>query len=137
MFRKVLVILFVLLIPLAIFTYSEEHAANQEKEITAIKQACMDYVEGYYDGHVTRIENGVHAQVVKRRINDNAIKEMTRDTLIEYAKTDDSPKPEIVVNVYDVYKDIALAKVTSDFVDYCQLAKIDGKWQVINVLWSF
>ena len=119
-------------------TYSK-HQSNSRpnaKEVEAVKATCLDYVEGWFDSSTDRVKSGVHPTLVKRIPKDNVLNEMTRDQLIESVKMKKKNKPEIVVEVYDVFKDIALAKVTSGFVDYVQLAKIDGRWQVVNVLWQ-
>lgn len=34
-----------------------------------------------------------------------------------------------------MFGDIAMARIASCFVDYVQLARLDGRWQVVNVLW--
>jgi hypothetical protein len=44
------------------------------------------------------------------------------------------------VSVYDVTGDYALAKTVNTkygFFDYCQLAKFNGEWKIINVLWGW
>lgn len=123
----------------SVILISSAYSRHQSKsnEVEAVKAACLDYVEGYFVSSTERVRNGVHPGLVKRIPKDNILKEMTRDELLEFTKRKKKDKPEIVVDVYDVFKDIALAKVTNPaFVDYCQLAKIDGKWQVVNVLWQ-
>jgi hypothetical protein len=45
-------------------------------------------------------------------------------------------KRKIEVTVLDVMEDIAMVKVLSAmYYDYLQVAKIDGEWKIINVLW--
>ena len=42
----------------------------------------------------------------------------------------------IEIEVYDIKGDIATAGAMSAmFYDYLQLARIDGRWQIVNVLW--
>ncbi len=109
-------------------------ASAPAEEIEAIKAACMDYVQGFFQGNVARIERGVYKDLVKRQPAGSTVSTMDRKTLIGYASTKRT-EPQITVEVLDVYQNIAVAKVVSAYVDYCQLAKLSGAWQVVNVLW--
>ena len=45
-------------------------------------------------------------------------------------------KRNIAVTILDVMEEIAMVKVLSAvYYDYLQLAKIGGKWKIINVVW--
>ncbi|MBN1524650.1 MAG: nuclear transport factor 2 family protein [Spirochaetales bacterium] len=114
------------------------HSIDQ-KEAEAITKACFDYVEGFFEGSVERVSNGCHQELQKRRIRDNALYTTTREKLLEgVAKNKKKPDNlEITVDIYDVYGTIASAVIYSFYVDYVQLAKIEGRWQVVNVLWDY
>ena len=120
--------------------------SNAEKE--AVKQAVLDYVEGIYEVDHTRIERSVHPELVKRGFYAKKGQTtytgtpMTFAQLVELAKTynksgtipKDAPK-EVVI--YDVLDQTATAKLTAVWgVDYMHLAKYDGKWKIINILWQ-
>jgi hypothetical protein len=46
----------------------------------------------------------------------------------------DAPKD---IQIYDVLDQTASAKLTAEWgIDYMHLAKMDGKWMIINVLWQ-
>lgn len=67
---------------------------------------------------------------------------MTFQELVELAKTYNkngrAPKtaPKEVV-IYDVLDQTATAKLTAIWgIDYMHLAKYQGKWKIINVLWQ-
>jgi hypothetical protein len=48
----------------------------------------------------------------------------------------DEEKRKISVTVLDVMEEIAMVKVLSAmYYDYLQVAKVDGEWKIINVLW--
>ncbi len=108
------------------------------EDVKEIKQACLDYIEGFYEHSRERVETGMNPSLVKRIIvNGNQIQEMTRDQVVAATVKDvKRTKPDITVKVFDIYQGIASAKIISAYVDYCQLAKIDGKWQIINILWD-
>jgi hypothetical protein len=60
--------------------------------------------------------------------------------LIEFTRAKMGLLPEekrnIEVTVLDVMEDIAAVKVLSAmYYDYLQMAKIEGEWKIINVLW--
>jgi hypothetical protein len=65
---------------------------------------------------------------------------MGASMLIEFTRAKMGLLPEekrnIEVTVLDVMEDIAAVKVLSAmYYDYLQMAKIEGKWKIINVLW--
>lgn len=114
----------------------------------AIRRAVLDYVEGVYEVDPSKIERGVHPELAKRgffvRRGETAYSEskMTFAELVElsknyYAKTKppaDAPK-EIVI--FDVSDQTASVKLTAAWgIDYMHLAKYDGKWMIVNVLWQ-
>jgi len=105
-------------------------------EVAAVKKASLDYVEGYYESNAERIKTGVNPNLVKRKVKDGKFSELTFDKLIEIAVKSKKEKPSIEADVYDIYNDMASVRVTSGFVDFIHLSKIDGKWQVVNVLWN-
>ncbi|HET8677185.1 MAG TPA: nuclear transport factor 2 family protein [Blastocatellia bacterium] len=120
--------------------------SNAERE--AVKQAVLDYVEGIYEVDHKRIERSVHPELAKRgffvKKGETAYTgtPMTFAQLVELAKTynkggrvpKDAPK-EVVI--YDVLDQTASAKLTAVWgIDYMHLAKYDGKWMIVNILWQ-
>lgn len=118
----------------------------------AIKKACTDYVEGFFTQDAERMKGGLHPDLVKRIIDNHTGKSVivstTREELASYLKPEykmKDPNPaeplKTKVIIYDLTSDIAMAKITTNkmtvFFDYAQLGKIDGKWQVLNVLWAY
>ena len=119
-----------------------------DDERAAVKQAAMDYIEAVYNVNPAQVERSVHPELVKRgffarqgeaNYSPNA---MTYAQLVELAKTynakgripKDAPK-EVVV--FDVSDQTASVKVTAVWgIDYMHLARYDGKWKIINVLWQ-
>jgi hypothetical protein len=113
-----------------------------------VRQAVLDYVEALYEANPARIERSVHPDLVKRGFYTEKDKTgyqtgiMTYQQLFDLAGRwnkkgwlpKDAPK-EIVV--FDVLDQTATAKLTAYWgVDYFQLAKYDGKWKIIHVLWQ-
>ncbi len=138
-----LVIAALVLLPASV---AAQEGADAERE--AVKQAVLDYVEGIYTVDASRIERSVHPELAKRgffvKQGETAYSSgvMTFQQLVDLAKTynkngrvpKDAPK-EVVI--FDVSDQTASAKLTAVWgIDYIHLAKYDGKWKFVNVLWQ-
>lgn len=116
----------------------------QRPEYEGIKAPIYDYVEGWYDKDVTRMEHGLHQDLAKRHMNPEAtdgLDKLDLPQLVElvplYGGVNGDER-KIDIEVLDVDGDIASAKVVSnDYVDYMQLGRVGDRWQIINVLWRF
>lgn len=120
------------------------------KEMRQVKTAVLDYVEGVYEADTARIYRSVHPDLVKRGTGydhqNNRYKplsEMDFQQLVNLSKTWNADgsraNKETVreVTVYDVQDQTATAKVVASWgTDYFHLAKINGKWYIMNVLWQ-
>jgi hypothetical protein len=142
--KLILVIAALVLLPAG----ASAQGASMDAEREAVKQAVLDYVEGIYEVNPARIERSVHPELAKRgffvKRGEAAYSSdvMTFQQLVEVAKTfnkngrvpKDAPK-EVVV--FDVSDQTASAKLTAVWgIDYIHLAKYDGKWKFVNVLWQ-
>ena len=122
--------------------------AQSDAEREAVKQAVLDYVEGIYTVDASRIERSVHPELAKRgffiKKGETAYSSdvMTFQQLVDLAKTynksgrvpKDAPKEVII---FDISDQTASAKLTAVWgIDYIHLAKYDGKWKFVNVLWQ-
>ncbi|MCZ6837504.1 MAG: nuclear transport factor 2 family protein [Planctomycetota bacterium] len=123
----------------------QDPMASEKK---AVERAVLDYVEGVYEVKPELIERSVHPQLAKigyaRRSAEGPWREipMTFEQLVELAGSynadgriaEDASKK---VEVLDVMDKTASAKLTAAWgIDYMHLAKYDGKWQIIHVLWQ-
>ena len=122
--------------------------AQGEADREGVRAAVLDYVEGVYEVDASRIERSVHPDLAKRgffvKKGETAYSPhlMTFQQLVDLAKSynkdghvkKDAPK-EIVI--FDISDQTASAKLTAVWgIDYIHLAKYDGKWKFINVLWQ-
>ncbi|MGA9769134.1 MAG: nuclear transport factor 2 family protein [Blastocatellia bacterium] len=123
--------------------------AQNQTDREAVRQAVLDYVEAIYNVDPSRIERSVHPKLAKtgfyRGEKDETFRpgsNMTFERLIEVAKTwnkegklrKDAPKE---ITVFDVLDQTATAKLVAEWgIDYMHLAKFDGRWMIINVLWQ-
>lgn len=134
-----------LLAIMLVFSLAVQAQTDDEK---AVKQAALDYIESVYNVDSSLVERSVHPDLVKRGFfikkgeKDYSPHTMTFEQLVELAKTynkngqipKDAPK-EVVV--FDVSDQTASVKVTAIWgIDYMHLAKYEGKWKIINILWQ-
>jgi hypothetical protein len=131
-----------------LWTRNPKNAAKKilPEEEQAVEIAARDYIEGAFSGDAERMERALHPELNKvipvkvRQTGKTMLNKMGANFLIEGTRAKMGLLPEekrkITVTVLDIMEDIAMVKVLSAmYYDYLQLAKIDGKWKIINVLW--
>jgi hypothetical protein len=127
-------------------------AKAQVNDSAAIREAALNYVEGYYNADWQRVSKGVSPELAKRivikdTLGNFMVKNMGASELLFATKHNrntnvlnpDQPFRGQVI-IYDIQGKIATAKVVTNkfkFIDYVQMGKMDGEWKVINVLWDF
>lgn len=116
---------------------------DRDADRTAIRQAVLDYAEGFYDHSPERMERAISPLLTKRGLNLRPgipISQMNAEMLID-ATRGSAPRPpsaerHMVAEALDVAGDIASARVFSvSFNDYIHLARRNGRWQLVSVLW--
>jgi len=113
----------------------------------AIRQAALDYIEGYYEGDGARMERALHPELAKRivRTNDQGrsqLQQMSAMSLVLGTRAGGGKDTPVAdrrkdVTIFDIYQNAASAKIyASGWVDYLHLAKWNGRWVIVNVLWE-
>ena len=121
--------------------------AQTPSDTDLIKQTALDYIEGWYEGNAERMERALHPELAKRIVRTDErgrynLGQMGAMTLVGYTRMGggkDTPKEKQQkdVTVLDIFGNAASAKViASDWVDYLHLAKWNGRWVIVNVLWE-
>jgi hypothetical protein len=114
-------------------------------EDEAIRKTALDYIEGWYIGDAERMARALHPDLAKRIVGlegENVLHHMTAAQLIEGTEKAGGSRTPVErrrsdVRILDVYEGNASVRVdAADFVDYLHLARIDGRWLIINVLWA-
>ena len=125
---------------------SQTNVTDADK--AAIQQTALDYIEGWYEGNAERMERALHPELAKRIVrtnpqnNQSRLDQMSALTLVLGTRRGggkDTPKErqQKDVTVLDVYENAASAKiVASEWIDYLHLAKFNGRWVIVNVLWE-
>ena len=122
--------------------------AQTAADSTGIRTAALDYAEGWYTGDGDRMARAVHPELVKRiLVTDTAtgrafVQTMGASALVNgarhgYGKSTPAERQQKDVRILDVFGNAAVAKVVmADWIDYLQLVRADGRWQIVNVLWE-
>ena len=115
----------------------------------SVRRAALDYLEAFYEGDSAKIVRSVRPDVRKvgyytpRGSTSYETEEMPFAEFITYAnnfmksgRTTPATAPREVI-VGEVNDQTATAKVVAWWgIDYLQLAKYDGKWMIVNVMWQ-
>lgn len=126
-----------------------EARSQSAVERDAVRAAVMDYVEALYSAQPERIARSVNPALSKRgyfkKRGETAFSNepMTYQQLVDLAGRWNKDGKQPVANapkqidIYDVLNQTASAKLTAMWgVDYMHLAKYDGRWQIVNILWQ-
>ena len=139
----------ILTIAVALLATAAVGEAQDKRDTAGVRQAVLDYVEGFYQGDSTRFVRSVSPEVHKIGYSipsgstEYRLSRMTWPQFHAYAnrvKRDNRVPPATAVKnvvVFDVLDQTASAKLTAFWgVDYMLLAKQDGRWKVTHVLWQ-
>jgi hypothetical protein len=130
---------------LLVFTPTLALAQNGTDE-RGVRQAALDYVTAVYESKPELIERSVARDLTKHgfmRQKDGTYRRgrMSYEDLLQVArewnadrKQDTSIKEVQILHVMD-HTAAALVKASWG-VDYMQLAKLDGSWKILNIVWQ-
>ena len=122
-------------------------ATTAAADSSAIRQAALDYIEGYYAGDGARMERALHPELAKRivRTGENGrsqLGQMSAMSLVLGTRAGGGKETPAAdqrkdVRILDIYRNAASARIdASSWVDYLHLAKWNGRWVIVNVLWE-
>ena len=115
---------------------------------TTNSKAAIDYCESWYEGSTEKIERAVHPDLAKRivrtdpqsknsRLDHMGAMRLYQNVRSGYGKKTPKEKQLKEATVLDVLGNAASVKaVMSDWIDYMHIAKINGRWVIVNVLWE-
>ena len=113
----------------------------------AIALTVFDYIDGWYDGDAARMENALHPELAKRIVREvdgrDKLEHMGAMRMVQLARsgagTNVAPEDRVKeVVILDVSGDLASVKaIMHGWIDYIHLARADGRWVIVNVLWQF
>ncbi len=143
--RKIILVLVVSLAFCVLGVQAQTNVSDADK--AGIKQTALDYIEGWYEGNAERMERALHPDLAKRivRTNDKGqsrLDQMSAMSLVQgtrggFGKNTPKEKQQKEITILDVFENAASVKiVASDWIDYLHIAKFNGRWVIINVLWE-
>lgn len=139
--RRTIALSLLLILPTAL-------AGQAAADSAGIRAAALDYAEGWYTGDAARMARAVHPELVKRivvvdqstgasMISNMGATQLVNGTRRGSGKETPAARQKKDVAILDITGNAAIAKLTmADWVDYLELGKLDGRWQIVNVLWE-
>jgi Putative lumazine-binding len=131
-----------------IYATADAQSAVSAADATAIKQTALDYIEGWYEGNAERMERSLHPELAKRIVHTDPktgtsrLDQMGAMTLVQRTRSAVGAKTlkerqQRDVTILDVFENAASVRVTAaDWIDYLHMAKFNGRWVIVNVLWE-
>jgi hypothetical protein len=122
--------------------------AQTAADSAGVRQAVYDYVNAVYNADTSLVYRSVRPELAKRgyfiprNASAYANEPMSFAELVETARTWNAAKKDTStwpkeVRVLDVLNQTASAKLVARWgIDYFHLAKYDGKWMIVNILWQ-
>jgi hypothetical protein len=122
---------------------AQTSAADSE----AIRQAALDYIEGYYEGDAARMDRALHPELAKRIVRSDStgaawLSSMGASQLVAGTRAGSGREIPAAdrktdVTILDVFHDVASARIDAGpWIDYLHLARVNGRWVIVNVLWA-
>ena len=127
---------------------SQPDQSQQAGDLAANRQAALDYLQGWYEGDAERMRRSLHPELAKRAIRrdphmgEPRLRHLTHQHMVDKTQQGGgsdvpSSKRYYEVTVLDVYGEMASARAESyEYIDYLHLARCDGQWVIVNVLWT-
>lgn len=123
-------------------------AAQTEADRDAIKRTALNYAEGWYEGNADKMESALSPDLAKRIAQTNpqgqsSLGQMTAMRLVQATrggsgKATPAAEQQKDITILDVLGGAATVKLEMrDWVDYMHIAKLNGKWLIVNVLWEY
>jgi hypothetical protein len=123
-------------------------SAQSSADTAGIRAAALDYIDGWYQADGARMERALHPELAKRNVTTDPatgrsrLIQMSAMTLVQSTRRgggSNIPAPERrdEVRILDIFGGAASLRVTAaTWVDYMHLAKVNGRWVIMNVLWE-
>ena len=122
-------------------------AGQAARDSAGIREAALDYIQGWYTGDPERMERSLHPDLAKRivltdstgrsRLQHEGGLELVQSTRRGGGSRISPAQRRSEVTILDTFGGAASVRVSaSSWVDYMHLAKYDGRWVIVNVLWE-
>ncbi len=127
---------------------TESKTKASSTEIEVIRQTVLNYIEAWYQQEPERGAKSLHPELAKRIVRtqtdsqSDTLENMSAARLTErwgsgdgQATPKENQKKEI--KILDIHNRMASVKLeAAAWVDYMHLAKFNGQWVIVNILWE-
>lgn len=121
--------------------------AQTAADSAAIRATALDYIDGWYAADAARMERALHPELAKRNVYNDAngrsrLIQMSAMSLVNGTRSgggSDIPAAQRSdsVRILDIYGNAASVRVrAATWIDYMHMAKYNGQWRILNVLWE-
>ena len=139
------------MIPLALAaaaSFAAPARAQTAADSAAIRATALDYIDGWYTGDSTRMRRALHPDLAKRIVRRAAngggdrLEHATASDMVQWTSRGGGSRTPAAerrngVRILDVFGDVASVRVDAGtWIDYLHLARSDGRWVIVNVLWE-
>jgi hypothetical protein len=123
-------------------------AAQTAADSAAIRATALDYIQGWFTGDAERMERALHPELAKRIVSTDVeseriwLDDMGKSKLVAgtragFGKEIPESERRDEVEILDIFGNAASARVDAGpWIDYMHLAKWEGRWVIVNVLWE-
>lgn len=116
----------------------------READEESIRTVATAYLQSWLNGDGERMRGALHPDLAKRGLDyaadgrPSGVHHLTAEYMERSAAK--GPRRQFArrcdVTVLDIGDNIASAVVSEPFIDYLHLAKLDGRWSIVNVLYE-
>ncbi len=133
---------------MALLLMGSMNLVSQTKDELAVKQAALNYIEGWYTADTARMAKALSEDLVKKgflvhpRSGELRIAPATYKQMVQWAgqqpnEIAKNPDIHLEVILIEVGENIAMVKtIAPDFIDYLHLGKREGQWKIYHAIWE-
>ena len=121
--------------------------AQSPQDSIGIREAALNYIEGWYAGNGDRMARALHPELAKRImfadtlgnvwIRDMGATELVRGTRTGGGTRTPDAQRRTEVRILDIFQNAASARIDAGgWIDYLHLVRWRGQWVILNVLWE-
>lgn len=122
-------------------------SAQTPADSLAIRQAALDYIEGWYAANGDRMAQALHPELAKRIMYSDSLgnvwirnmgaTELVRGTRAGGGSRTPAADQRKEVRILDIFQNAASARIDAGgWIDYLHLVRWRGRWVILNVLWE-
>ena len=124
---------------------NDEKPRSRADDEQIINDVARSYLESWLDGDGERMRSSLSPKLAKRGLDYGSdltatdVHHLDAEYMVDSAAR--GPRRQFArtctVEILDIADNIASVKVTSEpFIDYLHLAKLNGQWSIVNVLYE-